>query len=251
MIGVKRDHTLVRYGKIVGIEPTENRAYEQVVWRWKCDCGNVFESVPGNFVKRGKGQCPECNNTERRQQLSSRKTHGKTKTKEYRCWARLKQRCGNENHKDFPNYGGVGILLEESWSCSFEQFLEDVGVCPTDRDDYSLDRVDNTKGYVKGNVRWASPMQQSHNKSLQKNNTSGMTGVIPIKSKSVQIAWAAHWRDEVGKLHQKSFSIKKLGNDLAFISACEFRERMIAYMNEILGTNGYSEGHGKRKTVNV
>lgn len=45
----------------------------------------------------------------------------------------------------------------------FGDFLRHVGPMPTPQ--HSLDRIDNEKGYVLGNVRWASKAQQSENRT--------------------------------------------------------------------------------------
>lgn len=54
------DHTGMRYGKLVAIEPLENRQGGGVVWRCRCDCGNeVF--VRGNFLVTGdRKSCGKC-----------------------------------------------------------------------------------------------------------------------------------------------------------------------------------------------
>ena len=54
------DHTGMRYGKLVAIEPLENRQGGGVVRRCRCDCGNeVF--VRGNFLVTGdRKSCGKC-----------------------------------------------------------------------------------------------------------------------------------------------------------------------------------------------
>ena len=42
---------------------------------------------------------------------------------------------------------------------------------------YTLDRIDNNKGYSPDNCRWADTITQAHNKRIPKNNTSGYVGI--------------------------------------------------------------------------
>ncbi len=52
--------------------------------------------------------------------------------------------------------------MDEGWRYSFEAFAEGVGERPSSK--HSLERVENDKGYVPGNVVWATSMEQSRNK---------------------------------------------------------------------------------------
>lgn len=69
-------------------------------------------------------------------------------------------RCTNPNRPDYKFYGERGITVSQKWLRSFSQFLEDMGERPHD---HSLDRIDNSKGYSKGNCRWATKRQQMQN----------------------------------------------------------------------------------------
>lgn len=55
----KNDITNQRFGKLIAIEPTEKRLYRHVVWKCKCDCGNVVE-VPLNSLKQQKTRSCGC-----------------------------------------------------------------------------------------------------------------------------------------------------------------------------------------------
>lgn len=44
---------------------------------------------------------------------------------------------------------------------SFDAFLREVGERPSK--DWTLDRIDNNKGYIKGNLRWADKQTQRIN----------------------------------------------------------------------------------------
>ena len=64
-------------------------------------------------------------------------------------------RCYNKNHQAYSNYGGRGIRVQRSWhdySIFAEYVIQKLGDRPKD---YELDRIDNEKGYVAGNVRWS------------------------------------------------------------------------------------------------
>ena len=87
--------------------------------------------------------------------------HGATRSKEYRAWVHIRERCENPNDKAFHNYGGRGLTVCEAWRASYGAFLGAVGRAPTPK--HSLDRIDNDRGYEPGNVRWATTAQQSRN----------------------------------------------------------------------------------------
>lgn len=95
------------------------------------------------------------------------KTHGMWKSKEWNSWNHMKGRCNNPNHVRYPNYGAKGITVYTKWSDSFEEFLKDVGLAPSSV--HTIDRYPNKNGnYQPGNVRWATPIEQSRNTKRNK-----------------------------------------------------------------------------------
>src|SRR5271163_2792850 len=77
----------------------------------------------------------------------------------YPTWISIKQRCLNVRCKVYKNYGARGITICSRW-LRFENFVEDVSPKPKG---FTLDRIDNNKGYSKENCRWATGSQQCRN----------------------------------------------------------------------------------------
>jgi len=86
---------------------------------------------------------------------------GSNFTPEYRAWKAMIERCENPNCKHYRNYGGRGIAVHTGFRSSFMAFLNEIGNRPSPG--HSLDRIDNSKGYEPGNVRWATRKEQNRN----------------------------------------------------------------------------------------
>lgn len=80
--------------------------------------------------------------------------------REHSSWSGMVGRCTRPDNKDFPNYGGRGILVCDRWREDFEAFLSDLGPRPTDT---TLDRKDNAGGYEPLNCRWSTYNEQNRN----------------------------------------------------------------------------------------
>lgn len=78
----------------------------------------------------------------------------------YVRWAGMKQRCTDPNHAAYKNYGGRGIRLHKAW-LDFAVFAKEVPPMPSKK--HHLDRIDNNKGYVPGNVRWVTQAENNRN----------------------------------------------------------------------------------------
>lgn len=243
-----KDITGNRYGKLTAVEQMHMSKNSGYVWRCVCDCGNESLVTIGS-LNSGHTQSCGCLVVEG---CKKRKTHGFHKNhKTYKSWCKIKQRCYNINDPDYATYGAKGITLHESLH-EFIAFYNEVGEPPNNENRWSIDRIDHTKNYEPGNMRWATDFQQARNKGRMKNNSSGFTGVHwedkihPCGTNYTTYA-VAQWKeyDANGKkLHKKkSFSVKKLGLMVAFANACKYREDQIERLNNL--GYGYSENHGK------
>jgi hypothetical protein len=102
--------------------------------------------------------------------IASITTHGLlvggTKNKYRAMFTSIKSRCYNKRNPEFKNYGARGIFVFSGWlgKTGFINFysyiMEFLGECPTGM---SLDRIDNSKGYEPGNLRWATGEEQANN----------------------------------------------------------------------------------------
>lgn len=88
----------------------------------------------------------------------------------------MKARCYNPNHTSYKNYGGRGITICEEWLnqesliigrrvtkgwLAFQNWAYSNGY----KDNLTIDRIDNDKGYSPDNCRWVSVKTQSNNRS--------------------------------------------------------------------------------------
>src|SRR5437868_4757100 len=87
-------------------------------------------------------------------------THGHSRTRMYKAWTGMVQRCINPAAAGFDEYGGAGIVVCDRW-LKFANFLADMGERP---EGMSLDRIDGAKGYEPSNCRWATVAEQLENR---------------------------------------------------------------------------------------
>ena len=166
-MSIPTDLTGQHFGKITVIKKV-TLPNNRTAWEIICQC-NKIKILKTSSVKRVKS-CGCSQYVENRH-----KTHGMSKTTEYKSWAQMKERCYNKNGKDFYRYGGRGITVCSEWINSFETFYEDMGKKPSKN--HSLDRIDNNKGYTKNNCRWATNSEQTYNRRKRVFTTSKYLGV--------------------------------------------------------------------------
>ena len=164
----------------------------KLFWHCMCDCGNP-KDITGERLKNG--QTKSCGCLKRDAMGDNFRTHGKSKSSEYRIWAKIKERCYNTKNDNYHYYGGRGIRVCDRWLNSFENFIADMGQRPSM--EHSIDRFPDKDGnYEPTNCRWATQKQQTRN---QRNNSLlEYNGIILTK---------AEWAERLN-LSQSSFHYK-------------------------------------------
>lgn len=155
-----------RFGRLLVVEEAGRNALKKVMWRCLCDCGKETVVPSGGLVTGNTTSCG-CFLQEKITK------HGGWKKSSYNTWRAMMRRCNNPKDKDYPRYGGAGVVVCSEWH-DYLRFEADMGEPVGSQ---TLDRKNPYGNYEPKNCRWADLPTQARNIRVRKNSESGYVGV--------------------------------------------------------------------------
>lgn len=143
-------------------------------------CGKHFEAWISNVMQ---GRQHSCGCMKGKFMVDSKGTHGETKTRLYRTYRHIRERCENPNCREYKWYGARGIKCEFDTYESFRDYAYSHGY----NDTLTCERIDVNGNYAPGNVTFI-PLE------LQARNTRTN---VRIEYKGLTMC-AAEWAEILG-----------------------------------------------------
>lgn len=134
------------------------------LWLCRCSCDN-YTLVTTTDLKSGHVKscgCLKIEMTIERNKNNSYAKHGQSRTRIYRIWQLMKDRCSNVNRDRYKDYGGRGITYCKEWvdfKC-FYSWAIDNGY----KENLTIDRINVNGNYEPNNCRWITNKEQQNNK---------------------------------------------------------------------------------------
>jgi thymidylate synthase (FAD) len=149
------------------MDATNNRSMRGVWLLCRCDCGTEKWLRLG-LLKAGRSSgCKEC-----RQRSDAEVEMGLcSKEHRHRLMAKITaaiKRCTDPRNSHYPRYGGRGITVWADWLEDPNKFLVHLLSLPNwDDVSLSMDRIENDRGYLPGNLRFATKPEQALNRGTK------------------------------------------------------------------------------------
>lgn len=144
----ERYESLVVIGE-AGIAPDRHK-----LWLCRCDCGKEVV-VPSNKLKSRKS----CGCKANRHAI-----YGEAgKTRLYRIWRGMKNRCYQPTHNRRKYYGEKGVKMCNEWLNDFMAFYN-WAIANGYKDNLTIDRINGDGDYEPSNCRWATYKEQAQNR---------------------------------------------------------------------------------------
>lgn len=160
----QRDIKGQKFGKLTAIEFAYRDKNHSHYWKFRCDCGNEIVVRKNSVTSGNTTQCKQCSNNDKKERAT---THGMAKTRLYKEWAGIIQRCENPRSTSYDRYGKQGISVCEEWH-DFEVF-KTWAMENGYTDNLTIDRIDSKGNYEPLNCRWVDVITQNNN---QKTNVT-------------------------------------------------------------------------------
>jgi len=196
-----KDLTGKRFGKLVVVE--KDKSTKKNYWIVRCDCGTVKSVFRGHLTRNIIDNCG-CQTFAKHSIVN--KTHGESKTRLFKIWNGMINRCSNKNNNSYKRYGGRGICVCEDWHkyINFRDWALNHGYT----DMLTIDRIDVNGNYCPENCRWVSIKEQANNKRTSRYLTyNNETHTINEWCAILKIPkWTIHNRLKYGWSIEKIFS---------------------------------------------
>lgn len=177
------DITGQRFGSLVAVKRLDKKNVGGgYLWLFLCDCGAELEKSTGCLIHRGKltDKCEKCPRETLRQDNNG------DKKRTYRIYTKMLCRAFHKREEYQKFYKDVDVCYRWTGEKGFENFVEDMGECPSKN--HSLNRVACSNIYSKETCEWATSKTQVFERRILSSNSSGITGV---KWRKERLVWEA------------------------------------------------------------
>lgn len=154
-----------RFGRLVveGVSRERRGKRDMIIAHCRCNCGRE-KDVFWQALADGRVKSCGCLNRELAAMRGRESTkHGGSRTRLYKIYSSMRERCYRPQHMHYANYGGRGIEICPEWRGDFAAFRE-WAMSHGYADNLSIDRIDNDRGYSPDNCRWADAKTQCGNR---------------------------------------------------------------------------------------